>query len=184
MSFTIHTPATAPAGSRPLLEKVRASLGFVPNLYGVLAESPAALEAALGLTEAYARSGLSAAEQQVVLLATSTENDCEYCVAAHTVIAAAQRVPTDVVQAVRNGSPIASPKLEALRRFTTAVVRERGRVPENDVAAFLAAGYTRAQLLGVLLGVTIKIQSNYLNHIAHTPLDAAFQPHAWNRAAA
>ena len=92
-----------------------------------------------------------------------------------------QKVPADVVQAIRTGQPIADGKLEALRRFTAAVAATRGRPPEADTAAFLAAGYAPAHILEVILGVGMKTLSNYTNHLAGTPLDEAFAPVAWSK---
>jgi alkylhydroperoxidase family enzyme len=107
----------------------------------------------------------------------------EYCVAAHSVIAGMQQVPGDVVGAIREGKPIADAKLEALRRFTSAVTKTRGRPAEDDSRAFLATGFTQAQILEVVLGVGMKTLSNYTNHIAGTPLDSAFAKAAWSKAA-
>jgi AhpD family alkylhydroperoxidase len=176
--FRIHSIESAPAGSQPVLTGAKSAFGFVPNLLGMLAEAPAAVQSYVAVSAAFQKSSLSPAEQQVVLLAVSVMNECRYCVAAHTMIAAGAKVPADVVQALRSGGPIANPKLEALRRFTEAVVRERGWATD-ELAGFLAAGYTRAQVLEVLVGITQKTLSNYANHLAETPLDAAFAKSAW-----
>ncbi|MCA1732265.1 MAG: hypothetical protein LC732_01525 [Acidobacteria bacterium] len=104
--------------------------------------------------------------------------------AAHTAIAGMQKVPGDVVQAIREGNPIADPKLEALRRLTTAVVAKRGRPEAEELGRFYAAGYGKRQLLEVIVGVGMKTVSNYVNHVADTPLDAAFEQAAWTRPAA
>src|SRR5262245_1090977 len=87
IQFTVHTVETAPAASRPLLEGIGRSFGFVPNLFSVFAESPAALSGALGIFEAFSKSSLTSTEQQLVMLAASEANDCEYCVAAHSTLA-------------------------------------------------------------------------------------------------
>lgn len=179
--FPVHSIDSAPIPSRAMLTGARSAFGFVPNLLGMLAEAPAALEAYLGVSAAFQKSSLTPTEQQVVLLAASVTNECQYCVAAHSAAATMARVPAGVVDALRSGDPIADPKLEALRRFTEAVVRERGWANE-ELAAFHAAGYSRAQVLEVLAGVTQKTLSNYANHLAETPLDAAFAKAAWSPA--
>src|SRR6185312_10909898 len=163
--FTVHATQTAPAASRPLLEAVGKSLGFVPNLYGVFAESPAALQGALAIFDAFSKSTLSAAEQQLVMLAVSVGNECTYCVAAHSTLAKRfAKVDPALVDAVRGGEPLAERKLDALVTFTRKVVERRGHLGEGDVAAFLAAGYTRAQVMEVLLGVGMKTFNNYVDH--------------------
>lgn len=178
--LTTHTIESAPTSSKPILERAKQQLGFVPNLYGVLAESPAALQAYKTIGELYdSLSSFSATERQIVLLTTSYDNECHYCMAAHTTLASMQKVPSDVVQAVRDGEAIDDPRLEALRTFTLKVVRDRGWVSKGDTQAFLDAGFTRAQLLEVTLGVSLKTLSNYVNHVACIPLDDAFKPNAW-----
>lgn len=106
-------------------------------------------------------------------------NGCAYCMAAHTTISKMQRLPNDVIEALRKGESIADEKLEALRVFAAKVNTARGFVAPADVEAFLAAGYTKANLLEVILGTSLKVLSNYTNHVANTPLDAAFQDNAW-----
>ena len=178
--FKVHTIESAPEKSKPILEGARKALGFVPNLYAVFAESPAALEAYTTMGTILDRStSLTATERQVILLTTIFENECDYCMAAHTTIAGMQRVPEPVVQALRNGEPVPDARLAALSDFTRKVVRERGWVPEADVQAFLDAGFTRGQLLEVILGIGMKILSNYTNHITKTPVDEAFQTNTW-----
>ncbi len=177
--FSIHDEQTAPEASRPILEGAKAKFGFLPNLLGGLASSPAALEACVTLLEIFDKSSLTPAERQVVLLATSAENGCEYCVAAHSTIAAMLKVPDDVIEALRNGRPINDERLEALRNFTETVVKKRGWADENEVQAFLAAGFDRAQVLEIVLGVAFKTLLNYADHLIATPVDAAFAPRAW-----
>lgn len=183
-SFPVHTIESAPEESKAQLQHVAKSFGMLPNLAGVLAEAPAALEAYFTLGRIFDETSFTPTERQVVLLAVSTENGCEYCVAAHTAIAGMQKVPGEVVQAIREGSPIADPKLEALRRLTTAVIAKRGRPDSEELGRFYAAGYGKRQLLEVIVGVGMKTVSNYVNHVADTPLDAAFEPAAWTRPAA
>lgn len=120
--LVLHDVNSAPAASKPLLEDVQKSLGFIPNLYGHLAESPAALKAYLTLSDIFDQSSLSPAERQIVLLAASVENRCEFCVAAHSFIAKnVVKVAPDVVAALRDARPLADARLQALAEFTRTV---------------------------------------------------------------
>jgi len=179
--FDLHTPESAPEASRPMLEGAQKSLGFVPNLYATFAESPQLLKAYLSISQALDQGTFTPTERQIVLLTTSFANQCDYCMAAHSTIAGMQQVPADVVSALRDGTPLADAKLEALRQFTAKLVEQRGWVDPTDVDAFIAAGYTKAQVLEAILGVGMKTLSNYTNHIAKPALDDAFQPQAWSR---
>lgn len=182
--FTIHTQDSAPAESQPLLDKLQKAIGFVPGLYGVLAEAPKAVEAYDILATLFKGTSLTTNEQHVVLLTINYENNCRYCMPAHTGLAKLDKVPDDVIDALRNGVPIDDPKLEALRTFTVQVVDKRGWVGDTDVQAFLDAGYTRQQILEVIVGMSYKVISNYTNHLADTRVDAAFKKFAWEKTAA
>jgi uncharacterized peroxidase-related enzyme len=183
MTYTVHTLESAPEAAKETLAGAKKAYGFVPNLLAVMAEAPALLEAYRSLGALFDKTSLSPSERQVVLLTASYENACEYCIAAHTVIAGMQKVPNDVVQAIRDGKPILDRKLQALRRFTAAIVNSRGWPSDADTEAFLSAGYSRAQILEVVLGIGMKTLSNYTNHIADTPLDQAFAKSTWSKAA-
>jgi len=178
--FDVHTTETAPAPAAKMLGEIEKAYGFIPNLYGIFAESPAMLRAYMSLGKIFDESSFSATERQLIILAASRLNECTYCIAAHTIVAGMQRVPTDVVDAIREDRPISDSRLQALRTFTTAVVEKRGWVSEKDVSTFVAAGYSKAQILEVILGVSFKTLSNYTNHMADTPLDEAFEAGAWS----
>lgn len=183
MTYPLHTVETAAEAAKETLAGAKKAYGFLPNLLAVMAEAPALVKAYTTLSRIFEETSFSATERQVVLLTVSYENDCEYCVAAHSVIAGMQKVPEDVVRAIRDDRPIAEKKLEALRRFTAAVVTSRGRPSDTDIDAFVNAGYHKTQVLEVVLGVGMKTLSNYTNHIAGTPLDQAFTKAAWSKAA-
>lgn len=179
-TFTVHTTQSAPADSRPILDEIARSFGYVPNLFGVFAESPAALRGAIVIFDAFSHSTLSPLEQQLVMLAVSEANDCAYCVAAHSSVARQiVKIDPSLIDAVRRRVSLPDAKLDALVTFTRTVVEQRGIVADAEVGQFLGAGYSRAQVLDVLLGVGMKTFHNYVDHIAHTPLNDQFKRDAW-----
>ena len=184
MDFTIHTAETAPEASRESLQDSRKRFGFVPNLHGVMAESPVMLEAYKTLAGLYGKTDMSVLERQVVLLAINHENDCHYCMAAHSTIAQMEKMPAAILAALREGRPLDDPKLEALRSFAAAMTRSRGWVPEAGQQALLDAGYTRRTIQEVIVAIGFKVISNYQNHLAATPVDPPFQAQAWTKAPA
>ncbi len=182
MKFTLHTKETAPEASKPIFEQTEKNYGFIPNLHGILAESPVALSAYAHITDQLQEHGaLNAQEQQIAMIAVSETNGCDYCVAAHGMVAGMSKVPEETVNALREGREPSDPKQAALVRFTKAVLEHRGWVPEDAQQAFLDAGYTTRHVLDVFSVVALKILSNYTNHLAQTPLDAPFEAHKWSR---
>lgn len=179
-NFTLHDSSTAPEGARDFIAGVEKKMGFVPSLYAVFAENPAVLTAYTQLSDQLGKTGLSPLEQQIVTITASVENECHFCVAAHTTISEGQGLDLSVIDAVREDRAIADPKLEALRLFSKKVVIDRGFVSDTDVDTFLSAGYDRSAVLAVILGVALKVISNYTNHVAETPVNEAFQKHAWS----
>ena len=173
------TVDTAPEQSRPILENVKKSFKFIPNLFGMFANSPTLLEGYVGLEKVFGAGTFSPVERQIILLSASVENHCGYCIAAHsTLLKAFLHVPAQVVSAVRSNEPVADPKLAALIALTKEIVTERGHVSAQVMDNFLAAGYQKNQVLEVLVGVALKTMSNYLDHISPTELDPAFQAEA------
>ncbi|MEW6344546.1 MAG: carboxymuconolactone decarboxylase family protein [Paraburkholderia sp.] len=178
-TFNAYTIGTAPADSKPLLEGTKAAFGFVPNLQSFMSESPELLAGYSALWDLFSKSTLTPHEQQVVYLTSNFENDCHYCMAGHSTLAKMIKVDPAVIDALRAGTELPDAKLEALHRFTTVVVRERGFATDADIDAFLAAGYTRRNVFEVILGVATKVMSNYTNHIVHTPYDAFMKGNEW-----
>ena len=170
----------ARALSRPALLPVPALV--LRWVLGEMAEAPSLLKAYLTVGEALEASSLTAQEQQVVVLTVSYLNECSYCMTAHSAVAKMVGFPDDEIDALREGRPMSDAKLEALRTFTGILVEKRGGASEADVAAFLTAGYTRAQVLEVILGIAFKTMSNFTNHVADTPIDKQFAPFTWEPA--
>lgn len=181
--FRIHDEKTAPEGAKPVLEAAKKNFGFVPNLYGVMAESPELLEAYVTLSGLFQKCSLPAHAKHVVWLAASVENGCHYCVAAHSALGLQAGLSPEAVESIRSGKPVSDPALEAVRRLTRAIVARRGWPEESDIEAFLAAGFTLRNLLDVVLGVGMKTLSNYTNHLADTPLDEVFRGQEWKKSA-
>ena len=177
--FPYHTIETAPKDAKPILEAAEKAFGMTPNLLRKMAEAPALLEGYWQLKDIFDKSSLSPIEQQIVLITASASNSCTYCVGVHSVLADMVKVPSEATEALLNGQPIPDVRLEALRQFTQSMVENRGWVPEAEVQAFLDAGFTRAQILEVVLGVGFKTLSNYTNHLVESELDPAFQKRAW-----
>ena len=182
--FTHYDEETAPEGSKPLLAKSKAGFGRVPGLHAVMAEAPGLLEAYQLTHKLFMESSFNKDELTVVWQAINVENNCHYCVPAHTGIAKSMDVDDAITNALRDETPLPSDRLEALRTFTLAMVRERGELDDATVQKFLDAGFTKQNILEVILGYSQKIMSNYTNHLAKTPVDSAFKKFEWSREAA
>ncbi|XQQ07264.1 MAG: carboxymuconolactone decarboxylase family protein [Leptolyngbya sp. IPPAS B-1204] len=179
--FQIHTEMTAPAASKPLLEQAKKSLGVIPNLERVMAESPALLEGYVHLWELFDTTSLSPIERQVVYQTANFENQCEYCVPWHSKLAQMAGMAPSEIEALRQGAELEDPRLESLRQFTKSLILNRGKIVEVELKAFLAVGYSAQQALEVILGIAVKTMSNYTNSIAGTPLDKAVEKLRWEK---
>lgn len=179
-NFPLHTEETAPADAKPMLANSKAAFGFIPGLHAVMAEAPGLLEAYQRVHELFSNSSFDADELTVVWQTVNVENECHYCVPAHTGIAKSMSVDDAITDALRNGTPLPNAHLEALRTFTLQVVRQRGVLSHEEVQTFLDAGFTKRQILEVVLGYSQKIMSNYTNHLAETPVDSVFEKFAWS----
>lgn len=179
--FKLHTMESAPEGAKPFLENSQKNFGMIPSLHAVMAESPNVLEAYQKLHQLVLDSSFDNDEKTVVWQTINVENACHYCVPAHTGIAKSMGVSDDITNALRDETPLPNEKLEALRDFTLAVMRKRGNVSGDDLAAFAAAGYESRHVLEVIMTLSQKVMSNYINHIAETPIDQPFKKFEWHK---
>jgi len=175
MNLEVLNKENAPGNAGELLGKAEQNYGFIPNILGVMANSPALLEAYMSLSQIFEKTSFSAAEKQTVLLAVSTVNECGYCKSAHTAIAKMQNVDEAILKAIANGDKLPDAKLDALFNFTRTMVEKRGWPSDDDLQAFFDAGYSEAQMQDVIVGIGMKTLSNYNNHIADTPVDEQFK---------
>ncbi len=179
LDFPVRTAADAPEASRAAVEAVQKAFGFVPNLIGTLANVPAGLQAYLSASDAFDKTSFTPLEQQLILLAVSQVNGCDYCLAAHSTFARrAYSADAATLAAVRQGSRLPDAKQDALVSLTREIVTQRGHVSAETLAAFIAAGYTREQVVEILLGVVLKTISNFIVHLSPIEIDPAFQSEA------
>ena len=180
-ALPLRTLDDAEPEAKALLEGAKKKMGFIPNMYGAMANSPGLLNTYMqGYSAFRENSGFSSIEQEVIFLAISQVNGCEYCMAAHSFLAeAASGVPGDVTAAIRDGNPVPEMQLSALSIFTRLMVTKHGLPSLADVEDFLAAGYKEKDILEIIHAIAVKTISNYTNHIFHTDVDDAFHKHTW-----
>lgn len=179
--FTIHTISSAPDGAKPIMQQLQERVGFVPNLAATMAGSPLVLETYATLSGIFGRGSFSPVEREIIAMAASFDNQCTYCMAAHSTFAKVQGASESVLDAVRGGKLPSDPQLAALVTFTHTVVRQRGKVSTIDIQAFQNAGFTQAQAMEVLIGISQAALASFVHQMAETPLDEGFQPQKWDK---
>jgi AhpD family alkylhydroperoxidase len=173
--LSLRTLDDAPEAAKPRLAAALSSNGFLPNLVRLLANAPVALEAYQTLSAINAKGELSPAEREAVQITAAATHGCGFCVAGHTAIAYKKiGLNEDVVNALRNGSPVPDARLNAIAQFTKAVIRSRGN----------AAGFSEASALEVVLGVSLATLCNFSNNLGRPALNPELAPYAWNPAPA
>ncbi len=177
--FPLHTLATAPAESRPVLEALQQVFGFVPNVAGEMAGSPVLIQGFIGLFRNVHAGSFSEAQIQVLLLTNAVTNRCTWATAFHTVLALKEGLDPADVEAIRQGRVPADAKHAALSTFAKTLIERRGHVADADLRPFIAAGFDAAQALEVIGVVAASTITNYAGSMTKPPLEDAFQPHAW-----
>jgi len=165
------TVAEAPAASGPLLEAVNKQLGAVPNLFRLVANSPAALEGYLGMSGALGKGALPAATRERIALAVAQINGCDYCLSAHTYLGKTLNRLDDAEMTANRHGASNDPKAAAAVRFAAKVARERGTVGDDDLRAVRQAGYDDAQIVEIVEHVALNVWTNYINKVAQTEID-------------
>ncbi|WP_242138797.1 carboxymuconolactone decarboxylase family protein [Sphingomonas sp. TREG-RG-20F-R18-01] len=168
--ITIPARDEAPEASNPLLDAVHAQLGVVPNLFRLIAKSPAALTAYLGFNGALAKA-LDVRTRERIAIAVAQVNGCDYCLSAHTYLGLnLAKISSAEIALNRNGHS-GDPKADAAVAFAAKVAQERGHVSDADVSAVKLAGYTEAQIVEIVALVADNVFTNFLNEVAKTEID-------------
>ncbi len=181
--LTYYDETTAPEASKPPLAKSKAANGMIPGMHAVMAEAPGLLEAYQRACELFMNSSFDKDERTMVWQTVNFENGCLYCVPAHTGIAKRMGVDDAITNALRDRTILPNARPEALRDFTLRLMGDHGNVPDDAVQAFLDVGFTKRNILDLILGYSRKVMSNYTNHLAKTPVDTPFQKFEWQAAA-
>ena len=157
------------------LSQVKASLGMVPNLFATLAHAPVVLDGYLSLSKTLSRGRLSAAQREIVALAVGQQNECQYCLSAHTAMAKAAGVSeADTVKA--RGGDGEDPLERALALFAKKIVRQRGHVSDEDIKNARKAGIDDGLMMEVVAHVALNTLTNYANELAGTEIDFPVVP--------
>ncbi len=167
---------TQSSKTQEVLGKVKQTYGFVPNLYTEFAtHSSAVADVYLTAMKLIGEASLSPKEQQAVILAISSYNDCAYCKAAHSTVAGMVGMPEEEIEAITTGGLPVDTRLRSLITATRRILGKRGWLNEDDLAEFEAQDIDRGQIYEIIALIGIKTISNFVNHIAHTEIDPQFQ---------
>jgi uncharacterized peroxidase-related enzyme len=169
--IAIPTADTAPEATRPLLAAVKKQLGTVPNLFRIVANSPAALEGYLGFSGALAKGTLPAATRERIALAVAEFNGCHYCLSAHTYIGRNLAKLDDAEIAANRQGLSRDGKADAAVRFAVKLARQRGHIEEGDLASVKSAGYSDGEIVEIIGHVALNVFTNYVNEALKTDID-------------
>lgn len=178
----VHLPLIEPSAARGTpVEHLfdigrKAGRGMLPNMYRAMAHAPGVLSTYLHGYEAFhTTSSFTPVQREVIFLVISEENGCDYCMAAHSLVADMGGVPRRVTDAIRDQAKIDDPTLQALAVMVREMLLSRGRPSVDAAKDFLAAGFTERHMLEIVLAIAVKTLSNYTNHLFDTPLDGPFK---------
>lgn len=168
-------PHTAMGRSKELLDPIAEKNGKTINIQRVLAHSPAALQAYLGISGALREGSLSPALRERIALVVAQENNCNYCLAAHTFLGARAGLSEEEILAARSGEAEGE-KERAVVEFSRTLVRERANVGEEELQRLREAGLSEGEIVEIVANVLANIFTNYINHVADTPVDFPAAP--------
>ena len=178
-NFPVHTIESAPERSKPALKQLQSAFGMVPNIVGAIATSPVLINSLVGLFGNVHGGSFTEAQVQTVLLTDAVTNASTWAVAFHTALALKEGIDPADVQALREGRSPKDSKLAALSALAKTMIEKRGRLNDQDVDRFIAAGFGKDHALEVIAIVAASTITNYTGSITRPPLEAPFQAHAW-----
>ncbi len=179
--FPLLDKESAPQDSIKWLKKAEENFGIIPNVEKVMALSPQLLASYTFMWDEFGTVNLDEQERQIVYLTANYENECNYCVPWHSILAEQSGLNEHDISALRGGGKLSNPKHDALSNFTRLMIASRGKISKMQLQAFFDAGYNDQQALEVILALAVKLISNYTNSIAGTPLDKEAQHKHWKK---
>lgn len=172
--FNVPTRDEVSPANQALFDQLKGKLGMVPNLYATLAHSEHALGNYLAFQNG--KSSITGKAREVVNLVVSQVNECDYCLAAHTVIGGMVGFKPEQILEIRAGRASFDAKLDALAKLTHSIANKRGHADQTLVEAFLASGWTKANLVDAIVVIGDKIVTNYLHGATKVPVDFPAAP--------
>jgi AhpD family alkylhydroperoxidase len=179
IEFPVNTMATAPEQSRKALQQLQAAFGMIPNIASVMSTSPVLINSLVGLFGNVHGGSFTEAQIQVLLLTNAVTNGCSWAVAFHTALALKEGLAPSDVAAIRARQLPKDEKMARLSALARTMIEKRGRLDAQDIEAFVASGFGKEQTLEVIAVVAASTITNYTGSVTRTPLEAAFQEHAW-----
>jgi AhpD family alkylhydroperoxidase len=170
-SYPLHTLDSAPAGSRETLERLKASVGMIPNLARAMSESPTLIKCFAVLREITQAGELEAPIRELIFLSNAAFNQCRYCTAIHSTFALGGGIPAETVEKVRAGSLPDDPRQRAAVEFSRLVLQSKGSVSDDQLRAFFAAGFGRSHALEIIALAAQSIMANFAGHMTGAPPD-------------
>jgi alkylhydroperoxidase family enzyme len=178
-NFPVHTIESAPERSKPPLKQLQSAFGMIPNIAGAMATSPVLINCLVALFGNVHGGSFTEAQVQTVLLTDAVTNASTWAVAFHTALALKEGIDPADVQAIREGRSPKDSKLAALSALAKTMIEKRGRLDDQDVDRFIAAGFGKDHALEVIAIVAASTITNYIGSITKPPLEAPLQAHAW-----
>jgi uncharacterized peroxidase-related enzyme len=163
-------PAQTTADRAALLSQIQGAFGTVPNIFRAVAHSPAALRSMWGSFGALGGGSISAKLGEQIAVAVANRNDCEYCLAAHTVLGRKAGATAEEMSAAQAGHA-SDPNADAALRFALKLVEQRGQVSGDDVHRLRAAGFTDEGIVEIVAHVALNLFTNYVNVALNVPVD-------------
>jgi uncharacterized peroxidase-related enzyme len=173
-SINVPTREEVSATNQAIFDSLKNGLGMVPNLYATFAHSETALATYMAFQNA--KSSVSGKAREVVNLVVSQVNECQYCLAAHTMLGKMNGFTDAQILEIRHGYASFDAKFDALARLTKGITQSRGHVDQALVEAFLAAGWTKENLVDAIVIIGDKTVSNYLHSTTKIPVDFPAAP--------
>lgn len=178
--FPVHTVASAPEESRSALRDVQSRFGTIPNLAGAMATSPVLVQAFVDIFDKVHGGSFPEQQIQTVLLTDAVTNGCAWAVALHTALGLKAGLDATDVETMRAGRSPSDGKIGALSTLARTLIEKRGRLAQEDIAQFLAAGFSEALLLEVITIVAASTITNYTGSVTNPPLEEHLEQYAWN----
>lgn len=166
--FKVPSREQVSSTNQEIFDGLNKALGFVPNLYATIAYSDHGLKRYLDFQNA--KTSLSNKEKEAVNLIVSQVNGCIYCQSAHLVLGKMNGFDEAQLLDIRKGKS-ENERLNALVKLAADITENKGNTNANNVEDFFAQGYSKENLVDLILQISDKTAMNYLHNLTKVPVD-------------
>lgn len=174
-TIQVPTKDQVDAKANSIFKNLEKNLGMVPNLYATIGYSSDILEAYIKYSEVASNVSFSKKEVEAIKLAVSEVNNCQYCKAAHTIVAKMNGFTESDTIDIRIGK-FSDERLNTVIRTAQEIAIKKGKISSETKELFFAHDFDNKALIDLIAIVNVVSFTNFVHNATEVPVDFPLAP--------